>query len=133
MSQPFIENNHLPELTVRALSLMREHFAELYGVEELAQQLGVTKSHLVRSFSDAVGITPGCYLTKVRIAAAKSLLLYRDYPLESVAGLCGFSSANYLCRVFKKETGMPPGAWRQRYADVPPATPSQDWEGQFYV
>ena len=36
----------------------------------------------------------------------------RDYPLEVVATLCGFSGANYLCRVFKKETGQSPAQWR---------------------
>jgi AraC-like DNA-binding protein len=29
-----------------------------------------------------------------------------------VASLCGFSGANYLCRVFKKETGQSPAQWR---------------------
>ena len=31
---------------------------------------------------------------------------------EVVASLCGFSGANYLCRVFKKETGQTPAQWR---------------------
>ncbi len=32
--------------------------------------------------------------------------------LDVVASLCGFSGANYLCRVFKKETGQSPAQWR---------------------
>ena len=33
-----------------------------------------------------------------------------------IAGLCGFSGANYLCRVFKRETGLSPAAWRETAA-----------------
>ena len=40
------------------------------------------------------------------------LLQHREYTLEVVASLCGFSGANYLCRVFKKETGQSPAQWR---------------------
>ncbi len=40
------------------------------------------------------------------------LLLHREYTLDVVASLCGFSGANYLCRVFKKETGQSPAQWR---------------------
>ena len=83
-----------------------------YGVEELSERLGVSKSHLVRTFTAAVGVPPGKYLTTVRIEAAQRLLLHREYTLDVVASLCGFSGANYLCRVFKKETGQSPAQWR---------------------
>ena len=79
----------------------------LYGVEELSERLGVSKSHLVRTFTAAVGVPPGKYLTTVRIEAAQRLLLHREYTLDVVASLCGFSGANYLCRVFKKKPASP--------------------------
>ena len=56
------------------------------------------------------------YLTSVRIEAAMRLLLHREYTLDVVASLCGFSGANYLCRVFKRETGLSPAAWRETAA-----------------
>lgn len=83
-------------------------------MEELSERLGVSKSHLVRMFTAALGIPPGRYLTKVRVEAAMRLLLHREYTLDVIASLCGFSGANYLCRVFKKETGHSPrsgGLW----------------------
>ena len=101
-----------PPLVALAIAAMRENYAGLYGVEELSESLGVSKSHLVRQFKAAVGVPPGQYLTGVRIEAAKQLLCHREYPLEVVASLCGFSGANYLCRVFKKETGQTPAQWR---------------------
>ena len=52
------------------------------------------------------------YLTKVRVEAAMRLLLHREYTLDVIASLCGFSGANYLCRVFKKKPATPPAQWR---------------------
>ena len=102
----------LPPLVAAAIEDIRKNYAGLYGVEELSERLGVSKSHLVRVFTAAVNMTPGRYLTNVRIEAAMRLLLHREYTLDVVASLCGFSGANYLCRVFKKETGQTPAQWR---------------------
>ena len=96
----------------KSIEDIRANYAGLYGVEELSERLGVSKSHLVRTFTAAIGVPPGRYLTTVRIEAAQRLLLHREYTLDVVASLCGFSGANYLCRVFKKETGQSPAQWR---------------------
>jgi len=112
-------------LVAQAIAAMRHNYANLYGVQELSDALGVSKSHLVRAFRDATGTTPGRYLTTVRIEAAKQLLRSTDAPLELVASLAGFSSANYLCRVFHTETGSTPAAFRAA-ADHGPDTLKMD-------
>ena len=109
--------------------------AGLYGVEELSERLGVSKSHLVRTFTAAVGVPPGRYLTTVRIEAAMRLLLHREYTLDVIASLCGFSGANYLCRVFKKETGHSPAQWRAMAGQaVRPLSPAESKrEQELYI
>ena len=89
----------LPPLVAAAIEDIRRNYAGLYGVEELSERLGVSKSHLVRAFTAALGVSP-------------RLLLHREYTLDVIASLCGFSGANYLCRVFKKTTGQSPTQWR---------------------
>lgn len=122
----------LPPLVAGAVSQMQEHYAEVYGIEELADTLMVSKSHLIRSFTAAMGISPGQYLTGVRLENARRLLLRDEYTLEVIANLCGFSCANYLCKVFKKETGETPVAWRKRVAPGTPP-PASEWEAQLYL
>lgn len=109
----------LSPLVAAAVEAIRNNYIGLYGVEELSRQLGVSKCHLVRCFSAEMGVSPGKFLTRTRVEAAKLLLLERGYSLEMIAGLCGFSSANYLCRVFKRETGLTPAAWRDSSAPAP--------------
>lgn len=132
------EATPLPPLVATAIGLIQEHYADVYGVEELAGELGVTKSHLIRSFTASLGVSPGKYLTQVRIDTAKRLLLHREYPLDVVASLCGFSGANYLCKVFRRETGQSPSAWRKNETSLalpPPEgnTQLQEWEEQMYL
>lgn len=124
----------LPPLVCEALLCIREHYADLYGVEELSAQLGVSKSHLVRLFGASMRVTPGQYLTHMRVAAARQMLLHPEYTLDVVASLCGFSGANYLCKVFKKETGETPASYRLRNAPTaPPTTEASERESALYV
>ena len=95
------------------MALMEENFAHLYGVEELAQALEVSKSHLIRTFSAETGMTPGQYLTQIRIEQVKVILRAGGYTHEAAAAMTGFSGANYLCKVFRKQTGMTPGQYAQ--------------------
>lgn len=105
--------NAVPALVATAVAEIREHYAQVYGIEELADTLLVNKSHLIRIFSANMGISPGRYLTMVRVENAKRLLQQGQYSLEVIASLCGFSGANYLCKVFKAHTNQTPTAWRQ--------------------
>lgn len=105
----------LPRLVEEAVALMELDYAYLAGVDDLAQRLAVSKCHLVRTFSAAMGQPPGQYLTMVRLEAAKLYLTGREYPVETIAGLTGFSGGNYFCKVFRKATGMSPGKYRAKY------------------
>lgn len=111
-----IKNEDYPPLINSAIAAINRNFAEIYGIEELSASLGVSKSHLVRVFHKSTGVTPGQYLAETRINAAKQLLLCRNYSLEVVASLTGFSGANYLCRVFKKYTGETPQQFRKKHS-----------------
>ena len=69
-------------LVAEAVAAIRQNYMALYGVEELSEQLGVTKSHLVRAFKQEIGVPPGKYLTNVRIEAVRRL----GYRLEVAEG-----------------------------------------------
>lgn len=112
-TKPFVTPLY-PPLVLSAIRLMEENFTYLYGIEELAEQLEVSKNHLIRQFHDAVGISPGRYLTNVKINYAKEMLLNGETSLELIAITCGFSGASYFRKVFKKETGFSPSEFRSQ-------------------
>ncbi len=109
------EGSVYSELVRSAIKMIQEEYAYLAGVDELAQRLEVSKSHLVRRFSAETGRGPGRYLQEVRLESARQLLVSCDYDVELIAGMTGYSCANYFCKVFRREMGMSPGAYRARY------------------
>ena len=98
----------------QAVSLIKQNYSRNYGVEELAEDLDVSKSHLVREFYKYTGITPGKYLSNVRIEAVKQLLVDSNLSLNAIALRTGFSGDNYLCKAFKKATGETPVSYRTK-------------------
>ncbi len=109
-----------PSLVKDAISLIEASFAYLYGIDDLANQLEVSKPHLIRVFSDTAGVSPGQYLIQVRIFHAKSMLQSgHDTPLEIIAGACGYSNANYFCKAFKKHTGLTPSEYAKAFRENP--------------
>lgn len=96
----------------------------------------MSKSHLIRTFTAEVGESPGKFLQRERIDAAKLLLLNREYPVETVANMTGYAGANYFCKVFRRLTGESPGEYRARASAPLPGRdlPRLDaFEGVHYV
>ncbi len=111
----------MPALVSQAALHMQKYYSQLYGIEELSDNMGVSKNHLVREFSKFMGTSPGAYLTNIKLESSKQFLAQSDYSLETIASLCGFSCANYFCKVFKKSVGISPGQFRlkQKQANEP--------------
>lgn len=107
-----------PTLVSEALQIMQKEYAHLYGMEELAARLGVSKSYLIRLFSRHVGQSPGKYLMNLRIEEAKLLLASGEYSVEAVADLTGFSDSNYFGKAFRRHTGMTPSQYQH---SLPPS------------
>lgn len=94
-----------------ALAIIQQELPFLEGVEELAERLEVSTAHLSRVFSKKIGVSPGKYITRMRVEYAKLLLRDPDTSITYVAEASGFANANYFSKVFRKETGMSPSEY----------------------
>lgn len=111
-------------LVEAAVAIIQEEFPFLEGVEELAGRLEVSAAHLGRVFTRKIGISPGKYITRVRVEYAKLLLRDPDTTIAYVAEASGFANANYFAKVFRRETGLSPteylaGAPRRPAVNIP--------------
>ena len=105
------------------LDLARDRHAEGLGVADLADHAGYSPFHFTRMFSAAVGLSPGQYLTALRIDSAKRLLLADSDPVIDIATAVGFDSLSSFSRRFRTTVGIPPAALRKladQVADRPP-------------
>lgn len=77
---------------------------------EAGALLGVSPTHLVRSFSATYGIAPHRYLTGRRVDRARRLLLAGEPPV-AVAVAVGFHDQPHLTRHFRRYLGVTPAAY----------------------
>ena len=88
------------------------HYATIGSVEEVARALAVGTSRLRREFVAEHGESMVRHLARIRVDRAKELLAHSPLSLREIAARCGFASEQYLCAVFARLEGMPPGAFR---------------------
>lgn len=95
-----------PVTVRRARELMGRELGRDLSVDGMAEELGVSRSYLMREFKKTTGRTVNQYLTALRIEKAKELLPLRT--VTETAFEVGYNHANYFSTVFKKQTGSTP-------------------------
>lgn len=102
----------------QAMMLLRRRLGDVaLTVTELAQSAGMSQSYFRKRFTQVYGIPPVRYVLLLRIAQSRKLLTETQLPVSAVAERCGFSDLYYFSRVFTKETGFSPTAYR-RYNEI---------------
>jgi AraC-like DNA-binding protein len=98
----------------KALSLLHGAPSYSWTIEELAKQVGLSRSVLAERFTDLVGTPPLHYLAKWRMQIALGILSGGNANVARVAAEIGYESEAAFSRAFKKLMGMPPSTWRRR-------------------
>jgi AraC-like DNA-binding protein len=98
----------------RALRMLHAQPGRPWTVEDLAREVGVSRSGLAQRFTELTGEAPMRYLAGWRIQLAKHLILQADLPIAEVADRVGYESEAAFNRAFKRHVGVPPVTWRKR-------------------
>ncbi len=97
----------------RVTDKLNEEFTKNVKTEALAAEADVHPVHLAAVFRKFHNQTIGEYVRERRVGHAAKLLLNRDLPLSEIALISGFSDQSHFTRVFKRVTGVTPGAFRK--------------------
>jgi AraC-like DNA-binding protein len=95
-----------------AIRLLQMQVHHRFSLDDLARQVGLEKSYLIRLFRRETGTTPQKYLMKLKTDTACYLLRYTDRPVNKIAEQLGFYDEFYFSRTFKKVTGLAPSQYR---------------------
>ena len=90
--------DEMPELARKAISLVNKKINYPLQVNDIADEIGITSRHLSRIFKDATGESPRQYFRKLRVNAARQMILYTNEKIGEIALSVGFSSASILRR-----------------------------------
>lgn len=84
------------------------HYHENLTLNQLAEQVFLSRNYLSQIFKKATGTSFNQYLNTVRMEKAKYLILEGNYLIYEIAEKVGFKNTPYFSSMFKKYTGVNP-------------------------
>lgn len=97
----------------RAIERIDSRVEDGISLQELADEVGLSRAHFAKAFRQSTGLSPHRYLTNRRISVAQERLASSDDPLAEIALACGFSSQAHFTEYFRRATGQTPRAFRR--------------------
>ena len=101
-------------LVTRILAYLRLNVEMHFTMDDLAKALNVSRRLLEMRFKRATGRTLHMELMRMRMERARTLLRSGTQSVETIAGICGFSTASHFGATFSKMFGCSPRAFRKR-------------------
>jgi len=98
----------------RIMSWIEKHYGEPFRLEELADELHMSKSYLSRLFRQETGSSITGYLTARRIQQACHLLQSTNKSVEVIGEQVGLTNASYFINLFKRIMGVSPHQYHLR-------------------
>jgi transcriptional regulator GlxA family with amidase domain len=94
---------------------LSRNFSVASPVDEMIRQSKLAERTFKRRFVAATGITPITYVQRLRIEDAKRRLERTETAIDEISWQVGYEDAAFFRRLFKRTTGMTPGAYRKRF------------------
>jgi transcriptional regulator GlxA family with amidase domain len=85
------------------------------SVPALARRVAMSPRNFARVFAREVGTTPGQFVERVRVEAARRRLEESTDGVDNIASRCGFGTAETMRRAFLRTVHVPPSAYRSRF------------------
>lgn len=90
------------------------NFSESITIDDVAYEVGLTKSYMSHLFKDITGNTVMNYLMNYRLSQARNMLIERpNESIREISADCGFKSEAHFSRFFKKNIGETPSEYRK--------------------
>ncbi|WP_329887661.1 response regulator transcription factor [Pseudoramibacter sp. HA2172] len=85
------------------------------SLEQVGEYANMSSYYLSKIFKKETGMNFVTYLTNQKIEIAKDMLINTDIPIINIALDLSYHEPNYFSKVFKKNVGMTPTAFRRKF------------------
>lgn len=112
------QKKHQDQEILRSQEWMEIHFREAIPIDQIAQRVGLGTRTFKRRFKQATGDTPLAYLQRLRVEEAKRYLETSRKSVDEIKFKIGYEDSSSFIRLFKKHTGLSPGAYRNKFSKL---------------
>jgi AraC family transcriptional regulator, transcriptional activator of pobA len=102
------------DLVAQSLAFIERRCLGPLTLGEIAEAVGRSPSHVTTVLTRATGKSAVAWIVAGRMAEARRLLLHSDERVEIIAERVGYADATHFIRMFRREHGLTPAAWRAR-------------------
>lgn len=99
----------------RCIDYIYEHLHEKLTINELARFSDLNASYLSKLFLKETGVSVKTFIINAKIDTAKNMLKHSDFSYLDISLALGFSTQSAFISVFKKNTGMTPKQYREKF------------------
>jgi len=92
-----------------------ENLDKPLSVQALAEHVAMSPRNFARVFGREMRVTPGKFVERLRVEAARRRLEETRHSLKKIAAQCGLGSVASMRRIFQRLVGIPPGQYRQHF------------------
>lgn len=116
--QHVLRNEYLDHEIDLAAQYFNDNYNTDISIEQYALSRGMSVSWFIRNFKAYTGSTPLQYIVSIRIANAQVLLETTSYTMTEIGRIVGYDNPLYFSRIFHKQTGFSPSAYRSLSAEA---------------
>jgi AraC family transcriptional regulator len=99
---------------LRAIGTMQDRLGDQLSVDDLARSAMFSKFHFTRMFQRVTGVSPGRFLSALRLQRAKELLVSTSMKVADISVSVGYNSVGTFSSRFSRSVGMSPTIYRRR-------------------
>lgn len=109
-----ISDSYQQALLKKAIEVVESNISDpLFGIEKMAEEIGMSRSSLQRKIKTYTGFSPSELIRNIRLRKAATLLKSKSDSISQISFLVGFEDPSYFTKSFKKQFGVPPSEYMQ--------------------
>lgn len=99
-------------LLKKAIAVVENNIGDpLFGIEKMAEEIGMSRSSLQRRIKSSTGFPPSELIRNIRLRKAALMLKSKSDSIAQISFLVGFDDPSYFTKSFKKQFGVPPSEY----------------------
>ena len=103
----------------KVMLCIRENLSDAdFNIEQLAENVGMSRTHLYRTIKRLTGFNASEFLRNIRLEQAARLIKEKKVSVSQVAYTVGFNSQSHFSMIFKKHFGVSPTTFLEENKEI---------------